>query len=209
MTRGNYTPAKYHSPRETSGDMGPAMKELNERERAIVYYLLDHPAPVGQENFSAACRAAGYSTASDDALRVTASRKRRDPRIAAALVEEGKRELNMALPGALATLTSIAADRSHKDATKAALAVLGMSGISPVALSKTETNVNVNVNLHDDVAAAAAILGVDPDQLLRGRIIDVTPEPAPPPAIPHYEDEDEEPEPLTPDEILKEMEGLW
>lgn len=152
--------------------MGPAMRELNERERAVVYWLMDNPSPNGTQNFTEACRQAGYQGGSD-ALRVMGYRKRHDPRIAAALVEEGRRSIAvLGVPVATATLLSAAADRSHKDAIKASMSILGMSGISPVTVMKNETTVSHEVNLGDDVRAALELVNA----LRTGQMIDVTPE---------------------------------
>ncbi len=166
-------PALYYTGDEKR--LGPAMRELNDRQRAVVCYLLDH----GSDNFTEACKAAGYSKdGSYDALRITASRLRNTPAISAALVEEGKRRVNLYLPMALRTISSIAGDTAHKDALKAATTLAAMSGVSAVTVSKSEQHVIHHDSLMDDIRAGAAILGLDPEKLLRGRMKDVTPQPA-------------------------------
>lgn len=166
------TPALYRSPNERNGQkFGPAMSKLNERQRAVVMWLCDG----GSNNFTKACREAGY-TGTDDSLRVQASRMRNDPLISEAITEESKRRLAHSLPVAMGTIEAIAADRSHKDALKAATTLAAMNGVSPIALSEHKEEKTVTVNLMDDVRAAAAVLGIDPDAMMRGHMVDVTPE---------------------------------
>lgn len=171
----DYTPALYESPNADADNLGPAMRELNQRQRAVVYYLLD----TGTDSWSEAAREAGYShNGSEGGLRVTAHRLRHDPRMAAALVEEGRRRPAYNLGVYFKTMDAIARDPAHKDALKAATTLAAMVGVSPISISKTETHVHHHTDAMDDVRAAAAILGVDPEALMRGRLKDVTPRPA-------------------------------
>jgi hypothetical protein len=160
--------------------LGPAMTELNERERALVDYLIE----TGTDNYTEACRAAGYSAESYDALRVTSSRKRRDPRIQAAVVELGRQMPALGLPMAMATITSIARDTGHKDALRAALALAAMSGISPITKSEAVVQHNHTLDPAASIEAKLALLPPDIADMLRLQLlpemIDVTPRlPAP------------------------------
>lgn len=174
MKRIDYTPALYQTPNHA--DPGPAMKELNARQQAVIYYMID----TGADNWTEACKEAGYSQdGSYDALRVQASRMKRDPRIAAALVEEGKRRVNFDLPTALKTIRTIAGDIAHKDALKAATTLAAMSGVSAVTVSKTEhTHIHTG-DLMERARAAAERLGIRLEDIGAGvsqpRMKDVTP----------------------------------
>ena len=171
----DYTPANYESP-NADPELGPAMKELNPRQRAVVHYLLDTGKGGSPGDWPDACKAAGYSPdGSDGALRVTAHRLRHDPRLSEAIVEEGKRRQAHNLPAFLKTISSIGADIAHKDALKAALAGAAMVGVSPVTVSKTENHVIHHGSLLDQIRADCAILGIDADEFVRGRMKDVTP----------------------------------
>lgn len=182
--RNDYTPALYSSPNADASRLGPAMKELNPRQQAVVHYLLD----TGSDNFSEAARAAGYSQdGSDGALRVTAHRLKQDPRIDAAIIEEGKRRMGHSLPVFLKTIRTIGGDIAHKDALKAATTGAAMSGVSAISVSKSENHVIHHGSMMDDVRAMATLLGVDAEELLRGRMKDITPEP---PQIEHHSDND-------------------
>ena len=179
----NYTPAAYQSAAADEARLGPAMKALNPRRRAVIYWLLDNGRGSNRGDWLDACRAAGYSVPdegdqmSETAIRVTSHRLRHDPRMSEALIEEGKRRVANDLPTFLATIRTIGANTAHKDALKAALAGAAMVGVSPLTISKTEhTHVHTST-LMDDVRAAAAVLGIDPDEMLRGRMKDVTPAP--------------------------------
>src|SRR5216684_2096830 len=176
MNRINYTPATYSSGKLANLKLGPAMTELNPRERALVDYILE----TGTDNFTEACLAVGYG-GTRETVGPTASRKRRDPRIQAAIVEVGRQLPALGLPMAMRTITHIASDTSHKDALRAALALAGMSGISPITKSVTETTV---VHHLDPLAAIEAKLAMLPpeiaatlrDQLMPPRqMIDITP----------------------------------
>lgn len=165
----DFTPAKYKSDFFDEAELGPAMKSLNFRQRAVVDWLVT----TGSTNWTQACREAGYE-GNDMTLRTTAHRFRLHPRICAAIVEEGKRRVNLALPMALETIAKIAGNHEHKDALKAALALAGMSGISPVAISRQEVPKLSFTSLMDEVKAACEILNISPDEFMRGRLKDTT-----------------------------------
>src|SRR5271166_2903806 len=131
MNRRNYTPAKYVSPNQANTEIGPAMAALNPRQQALVWYLVD----TGTDNWTEAVTEAGYE-GTYDSLRVTASRLRRDTKIGLAITEVGRSRPSFDLPMALRTIRTIAADPTHKDAGKMALALAGMSGVSPINRSE-------------------------------------------------------------------------
>jgi phage terminase small subunit len=157
----------YASPDIEDGELGPAMKALPPRRRAFVDYVVTTGDPV----WTNAVVNAGY-TSNRDAAAVTAHRLSHDPRITAAIREESVRRVNLHLPLAIRTIIDIAGNPQHKDALKAALAVAGMSGLSPV--SRTEHHVVHHDSLMDEVRAAANVLGVDAEALMRGHIRPLT-----------------------------------
>jgi hypothetical protein len=184
----NYTHAKYASPSADNIEFGPAMKALNPRQQALVLYLLD----TGTDNWTEAVTEVGYE-GSYATLRVTASRLRRDPKIGMAIAEVGRQRPSFDLPMALRTIRTIAADPSHKDAGKMALALAGMSGVSPVARSEQAVTVTHHLDPMAAIEAKLAILEASGavavaatlrKQLLPPEMIDVTPEPVAPVRVP-------------------------
>lgn len=168
-------PAIYHSPAMIDAALGPAMRALNDRQKAFVDYVVT----TGTKNFTEAARAVGYSEHMPTSYQ-QAHAMRHSQAITDAIIEEGKRRVNMHLPMALQTAIQIAGDPSHKDALKAALALMAMSGVSPVTLSKTETHVVHHGTPLENIEARLAVLPPDVANLLRQqllppRMIDITP----------------------------------
>ena len=170
-------PATYHSPAMIDATLGPAMRALNERQQAFVDYVVT----TGTKNFAEAAREVGYSQ-NLGTSKVIGHKFRHSQGIADAIIEEGKRRVNLHLPMALQTAITIASDPSHKDALKAALALMAMSGVSPVTMSKTETHVIHHGTPLENIEARLAVLPPDVadmlrKQLLPAKIIDITPDP--------------------------------
>lgn len=173
------TPACYVSPRLEKIELGPAMRALSPRDQAVVGYLID----TGSDNFTEACAAAGFSKdGSQGALRVTASEKRRSPKIHAAIREVASQLPSAYAPMALQTTALIAGDPSHKDALRASLALLAMCAISPIARSQTETTVSHTLDPLASIEAKLAMLPKEAADALRRTVlpapvtmIDVTP----------------------------------
>src|SRR6516162_2463199 len=123
MIRTDYTPAQFVSENAANIELGPHMKKLNLREQALVWYLIE----TGTDNWTKACEEAGY-TGTYGALRVTASRKRQDPRIGLALRELAASLPNFNINVAMKSLHTIASDPTHKDCGKIALALARSAG---------------------------------------------------------------------------------
>jgi hypothetical protein len=188
MSRMDYTPASYHSRQAANVETGPAMAELNPRQQAVVWYLLD----TGDDNWTRACQQAGY-TGTYESIKVTASRLRQNPKMGMAIQEMSARMPNVNSAMAMKTLLQIAGDPSHKDAAKVALALARMAGITEV--NKSEKRV---VHAHEDPLARIELnlAKLPPDIAARLRaellphieaattypMIDVTPEAAVVPA---------------------------
>lgn len=168
-------PATYQSPAMFNASLGPAMRALNPRQQAFVDYVVT----TGTRNFSEAAREAGYS-GHPATTQVQASKMRHSQAVADAIIEEGKRRVNMHLPMALQTVLTIASDPSHKDALKAGLALMAMSGVSPVTMSKSEQHVIHHGTPLENIERRLALLPPDiadalRKQLLPPAMIDITP----------------------------------
>lgn len=151
---------------------GPAMRKLNDRQRAFVVAMLDFG---GLDNTKAA-EAAGYSAGDRNSLRRVAYRLAHDPDIQEAIKEEGQNRLNSSGIMAVNTLLEIANDAGteKKDKLKAIEMIMNRIGMS----AKTEHNVNVTrKDLTSDemikrIGMLAGKLGVDPQKLLGGPPVD-------------------------------------
>ena len=152
-------------------ECGPAMKRLNERQRAFVTYMLDF----GGRNNTRAALAAGYGGTSDS-VRVHAHRLAHDPNIQAAIKEEGEKRLNSSSIMAVNILLDIADDpgTENKDKLKAVEMILNRTGLH----AKTEHKVAVT---HTDETSAEMIkrievmasgLGIDPKKLLGNAVVE-------------------------------------
>lgn len=164
MPRHDYTPATYSSG-ITDKHLGKCMNALNPRKRAVVDFLLT----TGTNNWTEACRAAGYEDG--PGLHVTAHRMRRDNRINEAMVEEGRRRLAHDLPMAISAVRDIASNPHHKDQLRAAMHIQAQVGLG--AVSKVEHVHTLDGDLMDRARAAAARLGID-----FANLKNITPEPA-------------------------------
>lgn len=151
------------------GRWGPAMSKLNDRQRRFVFAMI-LPGPGGDLNHTQAAEVAGYS-GNRDTLQVTGSRLYHDPRIKAAMLEEGLSRVGAAVPVAVAQLVQIA-QTSPKETTKlkAIAMILNRAGMPEI----TQHNVNVERTESEGEKVERAIrmakeLGLDPKALL-GRV---------------------------------------
>jgi hypothetical protein len=151
------------------GELGPAMRALNVRQRLFVEALLMQ----GNADQHRAAAAAGY-TGTDEVLRSTGSRLARDDKVRAAIHEESIRRMESAAILATSVLVEIAGDSMHKDRLKASLAILDRVGLHATTEHK------VTVKKEDDADKIRAIclladkLGLDKKILLgqAGVVID-------------------------------------
>jgi phage terminase small subunit len=132
---------------ESWGDLGPAMRALNERQRKFVqHYLLEVSIDPAKAQMRAAI-AAGY--ASDKPSNVNgrqvskqAYRMLNDPtqseKVIAAINEESRRLLRLGHPEVIAAMYNIVRDPKHKD--HARVLAMFLDRIDPVT-----TNQNINV----------------------------------------------------------------
>lgn len=110
--------------KDNAGNYGPAMRQLNDRQRAFVIALLTQ----GNSNHTRAAAAAGYN-GTDKTLRVAGHRLAHDPKILAAMQEEARGRIQSSVILAASVLEEIAGDPLHKDRLKAASMLLNRGGL--------------------------------------------------------------------------------
>jgi phage terminase small subunit len=154
-------------------ELGPAMRKLNERQRAFVFAMLQF----GTKNNTRAAIAAGYKENPNDsnAICVTAYWLAHHPGVQEAIMEEAEKRLKAGAIMAVNHLLEIADDTSadKKDRLKAVEMILNRSGLH----AKTEHKVAVT---HTDATSDEMIkriellagnLGLDAKKLL-GNCVD-------------------------------------
>lgn len=150
-------------PKREYGRMGPKMQALTPKMRAFVQAMLD----LGMTNHTRCAMIAGYSAASEGALRVAGHRLAHDERVQAAIQEEAGRRMKSGAIMATNVLQTIAETQGHKDQLKAALAILDRSGLHAVSESRQTHEV-----VFDEKGAVVKIVelckltGQDPQKLL-------------------------------------------
>jgi phage terminase small subunit len=153
-------------PEDDDSDLGPAMRQLTEKQRKFVQIYLEQPLRDG----ASTAAAAGYSTGgkSGVGIRFEAYRLLRSEKVLAAIREElDKRFRSDAVIGR-SVLMEIALDKEHPQRLKAATALLDRGGFH----SMSEQRISVT---HQDLGTPAMIeriktlaveLGMDPAKLL-------------------------------------------
>lgn len=129
----------------------------------------------GDDNHTAAAIDAGYSTASDGAIRVQAHRLAHDDRVLAAVREEADRRIRSSVVMAASVVAKIAANPMHKDQLKAASMILNRTGLNEV----TQHEVKVTHELRGPaldakLALAAKQLGIPVENVLGVDAIEIT-----------------------------------
>lgn len=146
--------------------LGPAMRNLNDRQRGFVSAMFDYP---GISNTKAAL-AAGYGNGNPECAAVQGNRLAHDEDVLAAIHEEAQRRLRSGAIMAVQTVLEIASDPTaeNKDRLKAVEMLLNRSGLHAVS----EHNVKVE---HRDITDEGMIKrikqlaekqGLDPVKLL-------------------------------------------
>ncbi len=107
-----------------SDHLGPAMQALNEGQRNFVIALLE----TGAKDNTLAAEMAGYS-GTQGSRKVQAYRLIHNPKVLAAIREEGERRLRSGAILGASVLIEIASDTMHKDRFKAAVELLNRSGL--------------------------------------------------------------------------------
>lgn len=143
--------------------LGPAMRALNERQRLFVVATFEQ----GKRDATACARAAGYQ-GDPNTMRVTAHRLSHDPRIIAAMKEEGQRRMDMLGSIAIEKLGAIL-ETSIDEKTQ--LKAIDMA-LNRTGFHATSEHINRNETIMSDIekieriTALAKTLGVEPAKLL-------------------------------------------
>lgn len=146
--------------------LGPAMKNLNDRQRAFVIAMIE----MGGINYTRAAEAAGYGNGNVESACTQGNRLAHDETVIAAIHEEAQRRLRSGAIMAVQTLLEIANDRTaeHRDRLKATEMILNRSGLHAV----TEHNVKVehrdatDEGMIERIKLLAQKQGLDPIKLL-------------------------------------------
>ena len=107
---------------ETYGELGPAMKALNERHREFVRHLVT--GPVGHGRLTRAYKLAGYKSAKASTLSKEAHALSRDERVIAAIAEELKKVLRIGHPEIVAAAFNLVRSPEHRDHGRAVFGLL-------------------------------------------------------------------------------------
>lgn len=110
---------------EDFSSLGPAMRELNERQRLFVRSLVIQRPGYGA--LSRAARQAGYcKDAKGDPANISkhAHDLSRNEKIIAAIAEESKKVIRTAFPEAVSALLNMIRDVNHKDHARAVMALI-------------------------------------------------------------------------------------
>lgn len=151
---------------ETWGELGPAMKALNERQRAFVrFFVTEKP---GYAALTRAYRKAGYGKNSKAAtLSKDAHHMSRDERIIAAIAEESRKVIRVAHPEAAAALLNMIRDPAHRDHARAVMGLLDR--VDPVqtkhSIDVTHRTIDPDQEALEEMRAARK-LGATRDKLL-------------------------------------------
>lgn len=146
--------------------LGPAMRQLNERQQLFVVALFEQ----GRRSYTRAAEAAGYS-GKPEVVRVQAHRLAHNDKVLAAIQEEGFRRMQAGAALAVDKLGHIL-ENSVDD--KTTLKAIEMT-LNRVGLHARTEHINRNETITDDVDKIARIvklcgvLGVDPKTML-GRL---------------------------------------
>jgi phage terminase small subunit len=149
--------------------MRPPKTTLSEQQQRFVNALV-----AGAPNHTEAARLAGY-TGAPHVLHVTAHNLLKLPKVQRAILEMVSAEGTAASPAAMRNLIAVATDKTHKQTTRAAIALLGMQGIAP--LQRTEKRVEHRVEAGSAVERLRQLIS----QLQQlpmsnvAKLIDVTP----------------------------------
>lgn len=159
---------------EPDGKLGPAMRALNDRQRAFVRALFDQGWKI---SYTRAAKAAGYADGGSlGGLRVQAHRLAHDEAVVAAVQEEGRRRLEL---GTIAAAGRVLAEVGNKDANialKAAGMLMDRGGLHAMSehRSVVEHRSSDDAEVLKRVVAKARQLGLDPQALLgrQGIVVD-------------------------------------
>jgi phage terminase small subunit len=118
--------------------LGPCMKALTEKQRRFVLEL--QIGPSGYGSAVRAVRAAGYGTptSTGNAMKVAAHRTLHNPKVQAALREVGGKQIRVEAFQSIQAIAAIARNPKHRDALKAALALMDRGGFGVETVHRVE-----------------------------------------------------------------------
>jgi phage terminase small subunit len=174
------------------GELGPAMRALNERRRRFVLALAENPDwPYGR-----AAKAAGYGTgmSNDNTLRVIGRRLAQEEQVIEALREETSKRFRVR--GAIVTMRgmfAIAQDRTHKDHFRALEWLGNRAGFHEMSEHKitVERTDRTGTAMIERIKYLAEQLGIDPAQLLGANGMSALPKLIEGSNVPSTRDDDE------------------
>jgi phage terminase small subunit len=147
-------------------DYGPAMSQLNERQRAFVIALVT--GPPGRGCLTQAYLAAGYQQGGDRVLAGKAAYKlSRDERVLAAIAEESRKIIRVHHPEAALALLNAIRNPEHKDHMRAV--GMALDRVDPVNTHHSMTVVHKTVDPDQESLAelrAARHLGASREKLI-------------------------------------------
>lgn len=152
--------------------MGPAMRALDERQRAFVLAVLQYPTATRQKW----TRIAGYGTEGSSSLyhRVQGHRLMSSRRIQAAIKEETDNRVKLGGAIGIAGLIAMASDPKHRHYLKACESLAdraGFSAVQKVDVKHEHTDLTGDA-VRKEIARLAAKVGIEPQKLLGGSVIE-------------------------------------
>lgn len=160
-------------PLDDDAQLGPAMSALrSERMRRFVCALVQTGC-----NATAAAKAAGYAPNNHESLKAIAYKLAHDPRVQAAVHEEGQKIIRIHGPMAIGVLVTVAKDKAMpgRDRVKAAEALLNRGGFHTVSEQHVQVTDLSETQLDAKLKSLCRELGLDEAaqrKLLDGKTID-------------------------------------
>lgn len=164
MTRRDQTQGVATVPDPDEGVLGPAMLACSPSQRRFAIAAVMYPLAKDWQ----IAKAAGYSDKSHGSLRVKAHQNFHSEKVLAAIRECADKEVRSGAMLGIATIKKIVRADGHRDQFKAAAWLAGLNGFA------VAQNININQHVTDNsgqavlerIQKAAAVLGIDPAQLL-------------------------------------------
>ena len=158
-------PPQLPAPAEDEEALGPAMRDLNRMQRDFVRAIVSGCTQIE------AVRRAGYSTKSKKSMEVQGVRTAHNPRIQAAILEEGIKAVRSSGPKAIAVLQSIAMNAKARDRDRivAAVALLDRGGFGAMSSHRVDVHHHEpsRAEVRARMAAACDELGFTPEMKAR------------------------------------------
>lgn len=141
-------------PEDLEGE-GPALRELNERQRSFVLAYFE------VMDAAKAARMAGYVDNGGSTIRVTAHWLMNHPKVKAAILEIARARYVGLLPKAMQVQEEILSDKKHRDRFKASQHIAAAAGIAAVVEHRHEHVLSVSEQFAELIR-----LGKKPEEVL-------------------------------------------